>query len=109
MYPYGRSLVKKFEGKPFAIVGVNTDSNRERVKDVIAKEKLTWRSFWDGGSPEGPIALRWNVTAYPTIYLIDHKGMIIQRIGWYKEADDVIEQKVKEAEAELKSRKADSK
>jgi hypothetical protein len=29
--------------------------NRETVKKVVAKEKLTWRSFWDGGSTDGPI------------------------------------------------------
>ena len=37
---------------------------------------LTWRSWWDGGSTNGPIARAWNVSAWPTIYVLDHKGVI---------------------------------
>src|SRR5262245_37670437 len=98
MYPHGRSLVKKFAGKPFAIVGVNSETNRENVKELIAKEKITWRSFWDGGSTQGPIQSRWNITAWPTMYLIDHEGRIVPG----KKTEELIEQKVKEAEAALK-------
>ena len=99
MYPHERSLVEKFRGKPFTIVGVNSDSNREQVKEVTVTEKMTWRSFWDGGSPDGPIAWHWNVSGWPTLYLIDHQGVIVRQIGPSKEDDELIEQKVKEAEA----------
>lgn len=97
MYPHGRSLVKTFEGKPFAIVGVNSDASRDKVKEVIAKEKLPWRSFWDGGSVQGPIQCQWNISAWPTMYLIDHNGVIVRTIGPGKDAEELIEQKVKEA------------
>ena len=72
MYPHERSLVKKLADKPFALVGVNSDKDRDELKEVLAKEEITWRSFWDGGSTDGPIAGRWNVRGWPTVYLIDH-------------------------------------
>ena len=53
MYPHGRSLVKKQEGKPFALTGVNSDSDRRQLKETVKKERITWRSFWDGGSMRG--------------------------------------------------------
>lgn len=99
MYPHERSLVKKFGGKPFALVGVNSDTSRDKTKDVIAKEKITWRSFWDGGSNHGPIQSRWNITAWPTTCLIDHKGFIVERVTPGEKNEELIEQKVKEAEA----------
>jgi len=102
MYPHERSLVEKFQGKPFVILGINSDHSRELVKSVSVKEKLTWRSFWDRGSTEGPIASEWNVSGWPTLYLIDHKGVIVQRMGLSKEDDKLIEEKVKEAEKEGK-------
>ena len=74
--PHERSLVKRLQGKPFAIVGVNSDKEREAVRKVCAEKGITWRSFWDGGSTNGPIARRWNVQAWPTLYLIDGKGVI---------------------------------
>jgi hypothetical protein len=45
MYPVERSLVQKFAGRPFAIVGVNSDTNMERLKPVLKAEKITWRTF----------------------------------------------------------------
>jgi hypothetical protein len=99
MYPHERSLVKQYEGRPFVILGVNSDADRETVKKAIAQEKLTWRSFWDGGSTDGPIARQWNVSGWPTLYVIDHRGVIAERVGMRKKDQDLIERKVKEAEA----------
>src|SRR5262249_47140491 len=99
MYPHERSLVEKFQGRPFVIVGVNSAADRETVKKVVDKEKLTWRSFWDGGSTDGPIARQWNISGWPTLYLIDHRGVIVERAGARKKDEELIEQKVKEAEA----------
>jgi hypothetical protein len=43
----------------------------------MEKEKITWRSFADAGNAgAGPIATKWNLSATPTFYLIDHKGVI---------------------------------
>src|SRR5206468_10813642 len=97
MYPHERSLVEKLKDKPFVILGVNSDASRDLVKQVSEKEKLTWRSFWDGGSTNGPIASRWNVSGWPTLYLIDHNGVIVRQTG--PKDDEMIEEKVKAAEA----------
>ena len=36
------------ENKPFAIVAVNTNSYKpDKLKEVMDKEKLNWRSFAD--------------------------------------------------------------
>jgi len=32
--------------------------------------------WWDGGSTSGPIASSWNVEGWPTLYILDHKGVI---------------------------------
>jgi hypothetical protein len=76
MYPHERSLVKRLEGKPFALIGVNSDADREELKKVLVKESITWRSFWNGGSPVGPIAQQWQVHSWPTLCVLDAKGII---------------------------------
>lgn len=76
MYPHERSLVKRMEQKPFALVGVNSDADKVALKAVIAKEGNAWRSFWNGGSTDGPISRQWNVSSWPTIYVLDAKGAI---------------------------------
>ena len=76
MYPHERSLVKRLAGKPFALLGVNSDKDREVLKDVMTEKEITWRSWWDGGSTRGPIASQFNVSGWPTIYVLDSKGVI---------------------------------
>jgi hypothetical protein len=76
MYPHERSLVKKHADKPFVILGVNSDRDRTALKKNIINEELPWRSFWDGGTVHGPIATAWKVNAWPTIFVVDAKGVI---------------------------------
>ena len=74
--PHERSLVKRLDEKPFALLGINADQDRDAVKPVIAKEGITWPSWWDGGSASGPIASQWNISVWPTLYLLDGQGVV---------------------------------
>jgi len=98
MYPHERSLVERMQGRPFALLGVNSDEDRDKLKETIEKENITWRSWWDG-SITGPIATQWNIMGWPTTYLIDHRGIIRGRVGGSKETDKRVDELVKQAEA----------
>ena len=77
MYPHERSLVKKLKNKPFALLGVNSDEDLKALEPRLKEESITWRSFWNGPKgTRGPISAEWNVRGWPTIYIIDHKGVI---------------------------------
>ena len=77
MYPHERSLVERMKDRPFALIGVNSDTSLEKIKEVVAEEKISWRSFWNGPEgPDGRISSLWNVKGWPTIYIIDHEGVI---------------------------------
>jgi thiol-disulfide isomerase/thioredoxin len=118
MVPHERALAERYAGKPFAIVGVNGDILRdpnftvtgadgkvidhtERVKAAVDKNKITWRSFRNGVLHT--IASEWNVRSWPTVYLVDHRGII--RGKWKgdpgaKDLDAAVEKLVNVAEAE---------
>ena len=105
MYPHERSLVNKMEGRAFALIGVNSDRSKAEVKQAMAKEQITWRSFWNGGSTSGPITGAWKVQAWPTLCILDHKGIIRHRFEGAPPGnvlDDAIEKLVREAELEAK-------
>lgn len=95
MYPHERSLVKRMEGKPFALIGINSDP-KPHLKETLKKENMTWRSFWDGGSPGGPIAKGWNVHGWPTIYVLDDKGVIRFRDRREQELDEAVDELLRE-------------
>jgi hypothetical protein len=70
--------VTKLKGKPFALIGVHVGGSKaKQLKGVMEKERITWRSFADAGNAgAGPIATKWNLSATPTFYVIDPKGVI---------------------------------
>jgi hypothetical protein len=102
MYPHERSLVKRLENKPFALIGINSDTDKEKLKEAMQKENITWRSFWNGPlGTSGPISERWNVHGWPTMYLIDAKGVIRHKFlgsPGGETLDKLIDELVKEAE-----------
>jgi len=97
MYPHERSLVEKYKDRPFAIVGVNSDRDKEKLKQRMTEEKITWRSFW-AGSTSGEIPTRWNVSGWPTIYVIDATGTIRAKNVRGAQLEEWIEKLVTEAE-----------
>jgi len=96
MYPHERSLVQRLDGKPFALLGINSDRDRQDLKEVLKKEQITWRSWWDGGSTEGPIATQWNVSGWPTIYVLDHRGVIRGKQPRGADLDRLVDELLKE-------------
>lgn len=99
MYPHERSLVKKLANKPFALLGINSDNDRDELKKTLAKERITWRSWWDG-SVDGPIANRWDVNGWPTVYVLDARGVIRFMDLSGEELDTELEKLLKELEGE---------
>ena len=82
---------------------MNVGGNAKNLKDVVKKEKLTWRSFADSGTAgQGAIAARWNLTNTPTLYVLDAEGVI--RHKWVggpgeKAIDKALDDLIKEAAA----------
>jgi serine/threonine protein kinase/thiol-disulfide isomerase/thioredoxin len=76
LFPATRQWSEQYKDRPFAILGVNTDADIQEARRAVQIGKLPWRSVWDGGATERKIAAEWLIDAYPTIYLIDHAGVI---------------------------------
>jgi hypothetical protein len=98
MVPHERSLVERMKNKPFALLGVNVDETKEVCKKVVAENQINWRSWFDGS--DGPISKQWNIQYLPTIYVLDHKGVIRHKDLREKDLDMAVEALVKQAEAE---------
>jgi thiol-disulfide isomerase/thioredoxin len=105
MVPHEKELVERLKGRPFVLVGVNGDDRTAAAKKVVEQEGMTWRSFWNGGAWNGAISTAWNVTGWPTVYVLDAQGVIRYKLegngGKRTEAqlDEVIERWVSAAES----------
>jgi hypothetical protein len=99
--------VTNLKDKPFALIGVHVGGlNAKQLKEIMDKQNITWRSFVDGGTAgAGPIAMKWNLSATPTLYVIDHNGII--RHKWAgapgeKVVDAALDKLIKVAEGDGK-------
>jgi len=101
MYPHERSLVKRLENEPFALIGVNSDRDLPKLKKRMTEENITWRSFWAGpAGTSGPIPKAWNVSGWPTVYVIDAEGLIRFRKVRGEAIDKAVDSLLEEMKAE---------
>ena len=100
MLPHEKTLVKRLENEPFALLGINSDGDADTVKKILAEQKITWRQAIDE-STQGELATRWNVDGWPTIFVLDQKGVIRYR----DVRDEAMEKAVLELLAEGKAAK----
>ncbi len=97
--PHIRELTARFEDQPFAALGVNTDSDKQRFLELVKSRDVTWRNAFTGGK-DNAISRLYRVNGYPTILVIDHEGVIKRRyLGAPKprELERVIEELVEAA------------
>jgi hypothetical protein len=76
MIPHERSLVNRLQGKSFVLIGVNSDRDPQQLQKDLKENEVTWRSFQNQRQDSKAIAEEWQVRGWPTLYLIDHKGVI---------------------------------
>jgi hypothetical protein len=99
------------QARPFALIGVNINCHAPRkLKEVMDREQLGFRSFTDttDGEGLGIISSAWNLMGTPTLFVLDHKGVIRysrRGIPDAKVIDDVLNRLIKEAEGNDKKEK----
>jgi peroxiredoxin len=80
MIPRLRELAGRMQGRPFALLGISGDGDHDDLKRFVDREGIHWRCWWDDGkviwNGEGPIWTRWDISSTPTIYVLDHRGVI---------------------------------
>jgi len=98
MLPHEKELVERLKNEPFALLGINSDGTAEELKKILSDRAITWRQAVDGDT-SGPWATKWNVNGWPTIYVIDAKGVIRYRDVSEKDMDEAVDKLLAEAKA----------
>ncbi len=103
MVPQEREIVARMKDRPFALIGVNGDEDRAKGNEVAAKNKMGWRSFWNGSkTATSTLAQDWNVTGWPTVYVLDDRGVIRFKDLHRDELDKAVDELVDELEKKAK-------
>ncbi len=94
--PHLRELVKLYEDKPFAVIGINDGDDREAYTKGLKDFDVSWISaFYEGGT--NPVVELFKVSGFPTYYLIDTEGKIVDTGGSGSQFDEAIKRLVEAA------------
>ena len=77
--PRLQAVVAKFAGRPFEILSVSCDDDRNVAQRMINRRKPPGIQTWDEGGRANPAAVLYNVLMFPTWYVIDAQGIIRSR------------------------------
>ncbi len=98
MIPHEKEMVEKLKGKKFALISVSGDDKKETLVNFVEKTKMPWTHWF---AERKGILQDWNIRFYPTVYILDHKG-VIRAKGLRGEE---MEKKVEELLAEMDNKK----
>jgi thiol-disulfide isomerase/thioredoxin len=90
MIPHTNKLMTEMKGRPFTSISVSADETKEVVIAFRKKTEYLGEHWWMDYYSE----LRdvWNVRAWPTIYVIDHEGVIRHsQVGFDAKSDKIAE------------------
>ena len=97
MIPHERKMVEKYKAKPFTLISISADETPDIVKTFLKKEPMPW-VHWHAGPGDDSLVKKWNVRFFPTILVLDSKGVIR-----YKNVrDEELDKAVAELLAEVK-------
>ena len=74
MIPHERKMVEELKGQPFELISISGDEKLDTLTNFLKTESMPWTHWWNGN--QGGIMDDWSIKYFPTIYVIDKKGVI---------------------------------
>lgn len=74
--PNVRAAYERYQKDGLEIVGISFDVDRQRLEEVVKREKLQWPQFFDGGGRDTAPGKTFGIQHWPSMWLLDRNGVI---------------------------------
>jgi len=74
--PKVKATYEKLHDKGFEIVGISFDRDIEKLKQVVAREKMLWPQYFEGQGEGNKYGEEFGISGIPTMWLVDKKGVL---------------------------------
>jgi thiol-disulfide isomerase/thioredoxin len=74
--PKVKAAYEKLHDKGFEIVGISFDRDVEKLKQVVAREKMMWPQYFEGQGEGNKYGEEFGISGIPTMWLVDKKGVL---------------------------------
>lgn len=101
MIPHEREMVERLKGQPFVLISLSADAKKETLTKFLEKEPMPWVHWWNGGQTGGALE-KYRVSFFPTIYVLDTKGVIRYKHLRGAALEKAVEELLREAKTDEK-------
>ena len=74
--PNVKTAYEKLREKGFEIVGISLDQSLDKLKQVLAREKMSWPQYFEEDREGNKFAEEFGIRGIPTMWLVDKKGVL---------------------------------
>ena len=74
--PNVKTAYEKLREKGFEIVGISLDQSLDKLKQVLAREKVSWPQYFEEDREGNKFAEEFGIRGIPTMWLVDKKGVL---------------------------------
>lgn len=74
--PNVKATYEKLHDKGFEIVGISFDRDIDKLKQIVAREKMTWPQYFEGKGEGNKYGEEFAISGIPTMWLVDKKGVL---------------------------------
>lgn len=95
MIPHEREMVEKLKEKPFTLISISADAEKETLEKFLESTKMPWTHWWTGQG--GSVLKEMEVRFFPTIYVLDGEGVIRYKNVRDKQLEEAVDKLLAEA------------
>jgi thiol-disulfide isomerase/thioredoxin len=74
--PNVKTAYEKLNPKGFEIVGISFDRELDKLKQIVAREKMTWPQYFEAKGEGNKYGEEFGISGIPTMWLVDKKGVL---------------------------------
>jgi thiol-disulfide isomerase/thioredoxin len=74
--PNVKATFDKLHEKGFEIVGISLDQSVDKLKQVLAREQMSWPQYFEEDGEGNKFAEEFGIHGIPTMWLVDKQGML---------------------------------
>ena len=94
MIPHEREMVERLKGQAFELVSISADDEKKTLTDFLETEEMPWTHWWSGSG--GSAMEDLNIEHFPTIFVLDPKGIIRHTELRGEELEQAVQELLKE-------------
>jgi thiol-disulfide isomerase/thioredoxin len=96
MIPHEVEMVERLKDKPFVLLSVSCDRDQETLEKFLEGTSMPWDHWWV--APDSEFKKTLNISSFPTIYVLDGKGVIRHKNIKDEQLEEVVDALLKEME-----------